>query len=311
MSNHMDGCSSLRLAVGIDVGGTKIAAGLVDLATGAVIARETVPTRPERGAQVLLNEVVTIAERLKAESEDREQSITGIGLCVAELVDPHGTITSRHTIPWRGVPVQQRLAQIAPAAVDADVRTHALAEARYGAGQPFRQFVFVTVGTGISSCLVIDGRPHAGARGNALVLASSPITTACNECGAELRPVLEAFASGPALVARYNQRSDMHFASGEQVFAALAKGDADAEHVTRTAGDALGVSIGWLVNVLDPEAVIIGGGLGLAGGLYWEHMVASARRHIWAEDSRQLPFLRAALGPDAGLIGAAALLGSE
>jgi glucokinase len=71
---------------------------------------------------------------------------------------------------------------------------------------------------------------------------------------------------------------------------------------------ALGSSIGWLVNVLDPEAVIVGGGLGTAGGQYWDMMVDSVREHVWSAASRDLPVLMAALGPDAGLIGAASLM---
>jgi glucokinase len=167
-------------------------------------------------------------------------------------------------------------------------------------------FAFVTVGTGISCCLVQDGQPYAGARGNALILASSPLTTVCSACGALLRPVLEEFAAGPALVARYNQGCAGHAARGEDVVAAADAGDPIARQVLQTAGEALGVSVGWLINVLDPEALVVGGGLGLAGGLYWERFVAATRAHIWAAAGRDLPILMAALGPDAGLIGAAA-----
>ncbi len=156
------------------------------------------------------------------------------------------------------------------------------------------------MGTGISYCLVQDGKPYAGARGNALILASSPLTTTCTACGATLRPVLEEFASGPALAARFGATR------GEDVLAAAATNDQAAIAVVESAGAALGVSVAWLVNVLDPQAIIVGGGLGLAGGRYWDSFVAATREHIWAEGSRDLPILMAALGPDAGLIGAAA-----
>ena len=88
--------------------------------------------------------------------------------------------------------------------------------------------------------------------------------------------------------------------------AAVRAGDPVAIEVVRTAGEALGNSVGYLVNVLDPEAIVVGGGLGQGGGLYWESFVRSTRAHIWAEGSRSIAILPAALGIDAGIIGAAA-----
>ncbi|HWQ15578.1 MAG TPA: ROK family protein [Roseiflexaceae bacterium] len=293
-------------AIGIDVGGTKIAGGVVDLAAGRVLARRAAPTRPERGGAAVLEDALALAYALRDAASGLGLTPRGVGVGVCELVDQAGNVTSGHTVAWAGLPVRARFAEVAPAVVEADVRAHALAEARYGAGQPFRLFAFVTVGTGISSCLVIDGRPFAGARGNALILASSPLSAVCERCGALNRPVLEEFAGGPGLVARYNEQAGARAQRAEEVLAAAAGGDVAAAEVVRSAGFALGVSLGWLVNVLDPEALIIGGGLGTAGGLYWDTLVDAARAHIWAGVARGLPIIPAALGPDAGLIGAAA-----
>ena len=293
-------------AIGLDVGGTKIAAGIVALDSGTILERRTISTQPERGGAAVLDDVLALAQTLYTSAEAHGVQVAGVGVGVAELVDRAGMVTSSHSIAWPGLPVRERLAQVAPAEVEADVRAHALAEARYGAGRPYRLFVFVTVGTGISCCLVQDGLPYAGAHGNALVLASSPLTTACTTCGTLLRPVLEEFASGPALVSRYNQAIGGRATRAEDVIAAADQGNSAAIDIVFTAGAALGVSVGWLVNVLDPAAVIVGGGLGLAGGLYWESFVAATREHIWAAGSRDLPILMAELGPDAGLIGAAA-----
>ncbi|MBX9625917.1 MAG: ROK family protein, partial [Gemmataceae bacterium] len=91
----------------------------------------------------------------------------------------------------------------------------------------------------------------------------------------------------------------------EDVLAAAAAGDLEAVRVVREAGEAVGAAVGWLVNVLDPEAVAVGGGLGLAGGPYWDALVDSTRRHVWAEAARGLPVVPAGLGADAGLVGAA------
>ncbi len=293
-------------AVGLDVGGTKIAAGLVALSSGAVLARRTVPTEPGRGGEAVLSDALSLAKEMAGEADRKELALQGIGVGVPELVGPAGRITSSHTLDWQDAPVEAAFASLAPAVVESDVRAGALAEAMYGAGRPYRLFVYVTVGTGISSTLVQDGRPFAGARGNALIMASSPFTVECSTCGTVLNPILEEYASGPALVARYSRESGRAVARGEEVTAAAEAGDEAAIGILRSAGEALGNSVGFVVNVLDPEAVIVGGGLGSSGGLYWDSFVFATRAHVWAEDSRSLPILPAALGADSGLVGAAA-----
>lgn len=295
-----------KYAIGLDVGGTKIAAGIVDGATGAVIARRLTPTLPQRGGQAVLDDTVALAHELMLEAASQHLAVVGIGVGVPELVDPQGAIASAYNFDWRDLPVQAALSKLAPAVVESDVRAGALAEATYGAGKAHGLFCYVTVGTGISYCLIQDGQPYVGSRGFAITLASSPLTTVCPHCGALLKPVLEEFASGPGLVRDYNQATGQQIMRAEEVLAAASLGDPDADAIVRHAGLALGVSVGWLVNVLDPEAVIVGGGLGSADGLYWESFVVSTREHIWSAMQRDLPILHAALGPDSGIIGAAA-----
>lgn len=302
------GPSLKTCAIGLDVGGTKIAGGVVQLSSGQVLARQVVPTQPWRGGEAVLNDAWKLAERLLVKAQELNVDILGIGVGVAELIDLQGNVTSDHTIAWRGVPLQAAFSRLAPTVVESDVRAAALAESKYGAGQPFNLFVYITVGTGISCCLVQHGQPYAGARGNALILASSPLLFTCSVCGAVSKPLLEEIASGPALVRRYNQAllPSGSAERGEDILNAAQAGDPVAVDVVRTAGEMLGSAVGWLVNVLDPEAVIVGGGLGLAGGLYWGSFAASTRHHVYAADTRQLPIIPAALGTDAGLIGAAA-----
>lgn len=295
-----------RCAIGLDVGGTKIAGGIVAAESGQVLARRVIPTLAARGGQAVLDDTFHLAQELLGIAHGMGYAVLGIGLGLCELVDLQGHVTSAYNFDWRNLPVQQTLATLAPTVVESDVRAGALAEARFGAGRPYRLFCYITVGTGISSCFVQDRRPYAGARGNALVLATMPLTTTCTTCGVELHPVLEEFAAGPALVARYNQERETAVRSGPAVLAAVAQGDARAIEIVRSAGASLGTSVAFLCNVLDPDAVIVGGGLGLAGGLYWASFVQATRAHIYAEDTRQLPILPAALGVDVGVIGAAA-----
>ena len=297
-------------AVGLDIGGTKIAAGVVLWPTGEILHRTVIPTKPTRGGDAVLKDTLGLARQLNDWAQEQGIQVAGIGAGVAELVDCDGNVTSSCTIHWRGLAVQDRLSEIAPAQVESDVRAAALAEAIFGMGRRSRLFVYVTVGTGISSCLMQNGYPFKGAKGNAITLASSPLSTVCTHCGVKLHPVLEEFASGPAIAKRFaaakKVENNAEAAAAEQVFQAASKGDNVAAEILTTAGEALGVSAAFLVNVLDPEMLVVGGGLGLAGGLYWDAFQQSCREHIFANNSRELPIVRAKMGIDAGLVGAAA-----
>jgi glucokinase len=138
-------------------------------------------------------------------------------------------------------------------------------------------------------------------------MASSPISVQCDECGGVNDRTLEEIASGPALVARYNKPKGSGARTGNDVIMAAVRGDTEALSVARSAGEALGSVVGLLINVLDPEAVIVGGGLGLSEGPYWESFLDSTRRHIWSDVHREVPILRAQTGQNAGVIGAAAV----
>lgn len=295
-------------AIGLDVGGTKIAGGIVSFPSGTVLAKRAIPTGAQRGGEAVLADAADLVARLIEQATTLERSVQGVGIGVPELVNPEGNVMSDHAIAWRGVDVAAPFRALASTVVDSDVRVAAVAEALLGAGRGFATFTYVSVGTGISYSLVQDGHVYAGARGNALVLGTSPLTTICTECGTVLQPVLEDFAGGPALVARYNVHAAQPVERGEDVLRAAETGNPHAIHVVRTAGEALGTSVGFLVNVLDPAAIIMGGGLGQAEGLYWTSFVESTREHIYADTSRGVPILRARFGADAGLIGAAALI---
>jgi glucokinase len=296
-------------AIGLDIGGTKIAAGVVLWPSGEILRRTIISTKPTRGGEAVLRDTHDLARQLYDWARGERIEVAGIGAGVAELVDPEGNVTSSCTIDWRDRPVQQRLSEIAPAQVESDVRAAALGEAIFGAGRGHRLFAYVTVGTGISYCLVRDAQPFKGAKGNAIVFASSPLSTVCTHCGVKLRPVLEEFASGPAIAKRFAQaRNGESTKTCEEVFRAASNGDNDAIEILTSAGEALGVSAAFLVNVLDPEMIVVGGGLGTAGGVYWDAFERSCREHTFADNTRGLPIVPARLGIDAGLVGAAAVV---
>jgi glucokinase len=300
--------SSEFYSIGIDLGGTKIAAALVSFPSARIVVKEIIPTLPTRGGEIVLKDTIALAEKLKSHAASINAKVRGIGVGIAELVNRNGEITSEYSIKWKSLPAKAALSRVAPAEFDSDARTPAYAEARFGAGAAFRNFVYLTVGTGISHCLVLDGRPYRGAHGHAIICGSGILSMECENCGSDQKQVLEQYAAGPSLVARYNQNSGAAFASAQEVVAAARSGDKIAAQVVRSAAVSLGNTAGFLINILDPEALIVGGGLGLSGGLYWSTFTASTREHIWSEESRDLPILKAGLGADAGIVGAAALI---
>ena len=121
--------SSSRIfhSIGIDLGGTKAAAGLVAFPSGKILARETIPTLPVRGGQAVLDDTIALARRLQGQANDLGVPVEGIGVGIAELVSNDGAITSEYSIKWRGLPAQKLLSQVAPTIFESDARAPAIA----------------------------------------------------------------------------------------------------------------------------------------------------------------------------------------
>jgi glucokinase len=257
-------------AVGIDVGGTKIAAGVVDLASGALSDRRQVPTRPERGGAAVLEDCARLADELGG-----GRLRVGIGLC--ELVDLKGRPASADTVDWRGLDVAAAFTGRRPT-LESDVRAAALAEGRFGAGAGRSPFLHVVVGSGASVCLVVAGVPYTGARGNALVLGAPPV---------------EAVSSGRAL---------QRLAGVERAEDVLA--DGRHAELVESAAAALGRVLAVLANALDPAVIVLGGGLGGDAG-FRSRVAAVVGAHIAYPSEPALELVGSTLGGDGGIIGAA------
>ena len=288
-----------RHALGIDVGGTKIAGAIVELATGALLSRQQIPTRVERGGEAVLEDVLELTRELQSAAGGLGITLAGLGLGVAELVDPKGRVFSDYRIAWSDLPVQERLSALLPARLESDVRAAALAEAKLGEGRGFEHFLYVTVGTGVSAVSVQHGRPYAGSRGAALVIANGTMRHRCPRCGHEHTQVLEDLAGGAGLA------QTMGVERAEEVLAAAASGNANAGSLLDLATTELGQTLALLVGALDPEAVIIGGGLGSAPCRYFDTLSQAIVAGLWDGDARVLLIWHAGLRTHAGIIGAA------
>jgi glucokinase len=307
--------------IGVDVGGTKIAAGIVG-PDGAIEKRTQVPTEAGR-EDAIVADIVSVARELAAASPD----VTAVGVGAAALVDVEaGVILGGPNLAYRDVAITETLAREVglPAIVDNDANVAALGEAVYGAGRDAGDQVMVTVGTGIGSGIIIDGhiyRGHFGVGGELGHMVIDPDGPVCT-CGN--RGCWEALASGRAIGRLARQRveggagadilaaagGDLDAITGELVGEAAEAGSPFARDVLEEIGRLLGIGLANIVDIFDPEIIVLGGGAVAGTG---ELLVAPAREamkaHIiglsWRKHVAQV--LPAALGHDAGVVGAAVL----
>jgi glucokinase len=306
-------------AIGVDIGGTKIAGGVVD-ADGRILDRTRVPTPPDDQAATLAA-LQAVVDGLWA----RDPRVEAIGVGAAGLVESPGGVArwAPHN-SYRRMELRRLLHERTglPTTVDNDANAAAWAEARFGAGAGSGDLVLVTVGTGIGGGLVLDGRLHHGEHGFAGELGHLIVDPDGDRCPCGNRGCLEAMASGSTLgrLGREAATADPGGrlaalaaqaggpVTGEVVFAAAAEGDKAALGLFERVGHWLGVGIASLVTIFDPDLVVVGGGVAATGDLLLAPARASFERYVHARPHRDLPpVVPARLGPDAGLVGAATL----
>lgn len=291
----------MRHALGIDIGGTKILAGLV-AETGAVLVERQVPTPAGGGADAVLAAVEAAAGAVLSQS-DRKPVACGVG--TAGVVDATGTIVSATDLiaDWVGARIADRLNGSLGLAISVlnDVHAHGVGEARIGAAAGRSSALIVAVGTGIGGAVMRDGTAVHGASGIAGSIGHtiSPLRRgAVCSCGAIDH--VEAHASGPAIEAEYARRSGRRL--GLRAIAGL--DEANAHEVVREAGEALGAAIGSAVNLLDPELVVVGGGVAHLGDPLFAAMRAGFRAQAM-QLAQGVAIVPARLGAQSCMVGAA------
>jgi glucokinase len=293
-------------AIGVDVGGTKVLAGLVDCA-GQVVRRAQRPT-PLESQQALLEAIAALVEEL------RDEAVAAVGLGVPSTIDQRqGRAVFSVHVPLRDLSLRDWARQRfgLPAAVDNDANAAALAEWKTGAGRGTQHMVMLTLGTGVGGGLILGGRLYRGAVGAGAELGhmvleygGPPCQGACTGHGH-----FETLVSGTAASALARRLLGPE-ADARALVAAARRGEKEALAAMDALGSRLGAAIASLVNIFNPEAVVVGGGFGEAFDL----LVDAARREVAREalpPGRDLVrILQAELGEEAGMIGAA-LIGLE
>lgn len=328
-------------ALGVDIGGTKVAAGLVD-SHGTILFQTRVPM-PARGTSEEGFAAVQSAIRavFASRSEARED-FAGIGICAPGPLDPRaGVILNPPNVPcWRNFPLAAEVQRVfgLSARVDNDGNAAALAEAIWGAGVGHRNVFYATLGTGIGSGIVFDGRIYHGRTGSAAEGGHVSIDYRGPLCGCGKRGCIEALAAGPAIARRARERlaaysqsdsassaggssaadptpskiqtlagGDLAAITAETIAEAYRQGDPLATQVLEETADLLAVWAGNVIDLLEPDVFIFGGGLAPLMSAFFPRIREQLTHCCVNQQFAEIPIILAKYGPDAGIAGAAAL----
>ena len=290
-----------QLAIGLDVGGTKIAAGLVD-GQGRIERRVERPT-PTESQDELLAALDEIVEELLVDE------VAAIGFGMPSTIDQRaGRVVSSVHVPVGDFDFRERMTErfALTVALDNDANAAAIAEWKVGAGRGSTHMIMLTLGTGVGGGLILDGKPYrgfvgAGAEIGHMVLeyGGEPCSGNCNGHGH-----LEQVASGGA-ADRAAKRILGPGMTGRELVGAAREGNGEAREAIAEIGRKLGAAIGSLVNIFDPQLVVLGGGFSQARDLFLEPALEAMREEALPPGRDRVRVVPALLGPDAGLVGAA------
>lgn len=302
----------MSVLLGIDIGGTKIAGGLVDAVTGRVLYQARIPTNAWEGGAAVLTRAVDFARKIREEAGSIPAPVA-VGVGAGGQIDPDAgvVISATEVLPgWTGTPLRDAFEEELglPTAVDNDVNALAMGECRWGAGRGLSHLLYLALGTGVGGAILSNGRLHHGVGGGGGELGHLIVEWDGARCPCGGRGCLEAYASGPALVRLFREAGGDPALDGPAIAerARTEEGDSVARGAVEQAGRMLGRGLVSLANIFAPESIVVGGGLADMG----EMLLAPARAVLQEHGLpgvRQTPVILAVLGVDAPLVGAASL----
>jgi len=318
-----------RPILGVDIGGTKCAVCL-GTADGRILARLEMPTHAERGPQDILRRLTDLAHSLARSRRLANEDLLGIGIsCGGPLDTRSGLVFSPPNLPgWEGIPVRAMFEEAFPGTrvvLENDANATALAEWRWGAGRGTRNMVYLTQGTGIGGGLILDERLYRGTNDLAGEVGHQTIVPDGPLCGCGKRGCLEALASGPAIarIAREQiaegskptclppEGVTLETLTARHVVEAAHAGDALARAVLEEAGSYMGIGLANIVQILNPERIILGTIAVHAGPLILEPIRRSLQVHAWQRALSVCTVVPAELGDRAQDLAAVALIADE
>ncbi|GIH76420.1 ROK family protein [Planobispora longispora] len=291
--------------VAVDVGGTSMKGGIVTR-SGEVAVTDRRPTGREGGPAAVVAAIRSFVGDLAARGEEvLGAGPAAVGIAVPGLVDD-ATATALYAanLGWRDVPAADLVPLDVPARLGHDVRTGGLAESVLGAGREIADFLFLPIGTGIAGAMIIGGEPYGGTSGWGGEIGHIPVFPDGEACACGQIGCLETYASASAVGRRYSARAGSP-ATAEEIAALTAAGDPVATEVWDEAVEALSLALATYTLLLDPSAIVLGGGLAEAGPLLSDPLAARLAERLAFRAAP--PLRRAALGVNAGMLGASLL----
>jgi glucokinase len=325
-----DSAPNKRVFIGVDIGGTKIAAGLVD-EQGAILTQLRTSMISSSDAASALARVRSAIDAVFGEVNKYSAdhlSVAGIGICAPGPLDPKtGIIINPPNLPcWRNFPLASEIAQHygVPVVVDNDANAAALAEGRWGAGRGYRNIFYATIGTGIGTGIIFDGHIHHGRTGGAGEGGHMSIDYRGPRCGCGKPGCIEVLAAGPAIARRARAKlaadssassaileiavGNLDDVTSEMVGKAYAAGDPLAKQILQETTELLSLWLGNIVDLLDPDVLIVGGGVAAMLNPFFDEVRRLLPDYCVNSRVRELPLLMAHYGADAGIAGGAALI---
>src|SRR6202165_4015954 len=312
-----------RIVVGVDIGGTKVAAGLVN-ADGEILAHNRTPMVTSGAPSDGLAAVSRAIGELFPDMASQNQ-IAAIGVCAPAPLNPDtGTILNPPNLTiWHNYPLAEEMRRLykAPVRVDNDANAAALAEAKWGAGRGYRNIFYATIGTGIGTGIIFDGRIYHGKTGAAAEGGHVGIDWDGPVCNCGKRGCIETLAAGPAIAQRARQKlarnpnsvllemagGDIQRVSSQMVGRVHAEGDRVATEVMRDTLDLLAYWLGSIIDLLEPDIIVIGGGVSSLLAPFLDEIRDRWRGTCINPAPLSIPLVLADYGEDAGIAGAAAL----
>ena len=292
----------------LDIGGTKLAAGVVD-ADGRVHSFAVEPTRAKEGPERGLQRLFELGNRVLVDASIEGRELGGVGIGCGGPLDPaRGLLLTPLHLP--DVPVAELAEQAfgVQAALENDGTAAALGEHRWGAGRGTRDMVYLTISTGVGGGVIAHGELYVGAEGNGSELGHVTVDwrgRLCRGCGR--RGCLEAYVSGTSIAERA-QEAGLDETAAEAVAAAAQLGDPVASAVWEETVEALASGLTSIVNVFEPQLVVIGGGVSRSGEQLLGPVRASVHEQAITPAGRSAGIVTSALGERVGVVGAAAIV---